>query len=628
MSVQLVDTVNQEAVPLEVVRGPFNVVITAFDGTGVADGALFNFAGRDAVGDGGGGLLRFLAGSTATANGVTVYAVPGGRLVREGWSVFGVNVKWAGGTDSVAIQAAINAAGQNATVTYPGGAYSITASITLLPQQKHDYQGCTFTVASGVQMYVRNTDGYPGNIEFAGIAKFIGTSLTGRAISATNNTPFVRVGDGLHFEGFDIPVLLDGSYGSYIGGTYVGNKFGPHLLNESHDTTINAKSDQNIETGVCVNGNPVSGNLGATPIHNVTILGYYQKTKYGIWLENCYETRLQNVYHEGNTHADVKLGVADGGAYARAAYHTVVDGWQSSSPCASGVNWNIEHAVAADMVGVAFNAGTSSTATVFQVDGFSDQIDLDYQRVQHATIGTTAPFNVPAGRVIIRNNGASVFPFARKYIQFGPIGAPVGALWGTLTGGGRPTVQLESLGASQDMTFKVQEIERHENSAGASAFQIDHLNSRTDTGYLLRPATDNTLALGEASRRWSVVYAGTGTINTSDERSKQDIEPIPQSWLDAWGDVEFVRYRFRDAVATKGDGARWHVGVIAQRVKEAFEARGIDPFEIGILCYDAWDEHEDADGNILPAGELYGIRYEEALALECAYLRRKLEAKQ
>ncbi len=57
--------------------------ITSFDGTGVADGSLITFAGRDATGDGGGGPLRFLAGSTATANGVTVYAVPGGRLFRD-----------------------------------------------------------------------------------------------------------------------------------------------------------------------------------------------------------------------------------------------------------------------------------------------------------------------------------------------------------------------------------------------------------------------------------------------------------------------------------------------------------------------------------------------------------------
>jgi hypothetical protein len=161
------------------------------------------------------------------------------------------------------------------------------------------------------------------------------------------------------------------------------------------------------------------------------------------------------------------------------------------------------------------------------------------------------------------------------------------------------------------------------------------------------PGADNTQSLGEASFRWSQVYAGNGTINTSDERSKQQIEAIPQTWLDAWGDVDYMRFKFNDAVQEKGNAARWHIGLIAQRVKEAFEARGINPFTIGLLCFDQWDDIEiekqveDVNGNFVfdeetgepvmqkhmvkVAGNQYGIRYEQALALECAYLRNKLK---
>lgn len=134
MSVQLVDKINEEAVPLEVVRGPFATVITAFDGTGVADGAMFNFPGRDAVGDGGGGLLRFLAGSTIAADGGTVYAVPGGRLVREGWAVFGVRPEWFGGSDSNAINtaaAALRAKGAGKVLFSPGKRYAITDQVVI-----------------------------------------------------------------------------------------------------------------------------------------------------------------------------------------------------------------------------------------------------------------------------------------------------------------------------------------------------------------------------------------------------------------------------------------------------------------------------------------------------------------
>ena len=171
--------------------------------------------------------------------------------------------------------------------------------------------------------------------------------------------------------------------------------------------------------------------------------------------------------------------------------------------------------------------------------------------------------------------------------------------------------------------------------------------SMTTAEFLARQ--DSTTNFGGAGFRWKQMFAGTATINTSDERDKDMIEAIPQEWLDAWGDVQFYRYKFKDAIAEKGNGARWHIGVVAQRVKAAFEARGIDPFAIGLLCYDEWDDcvrpvlqqriviHDDGTETTelyetgetrvtRAAGNRYGIRYEEALALECAYLRSRLSA--
>lgn len=154
--------------------------------------------------------------------------------------------------------------------------------------------------------------------------------------------------------------------------------------------------------------------------------------------------------------------------------------------------------------------------------------------------------------------------------------------------------------------------------------------TNTDT-QILRPRTDTTYTLGAASRRWTTVYATTATINTSDEREKEQIQDINAAVLRAWGNVEYQQFKFKDAVLKKGGGARWHVGLVAQRVKEAFEAEGVDPFTYGILCYDEWDEQQEVteDGvgvvqEFQAAGNRYGIRYEEALALECAYLRSRL----
>lgn len=136
----------------------------------------------------------------------------------------------------------------------------------------------------------------------------------------------------------------------------------------------------------------------------------------------------------------------------------------------------------------------------------------------------------------------------------------------------------------------------------------------------MQAGADNTLTCGTSAFRWSTVFAGTGTINTSDEREKQDIGEIPDDWLDAWADVQWCRYRWKDAVAEKGDGARWHTGLIAQRVRDAFAARGLDALEIGVLCYDEWTDEETGE-----ARNRYGVRYDEAFALEAALMRRRMD---
>lgn len=148
------------------------------------------------------------------------------------------------------------------------------------------------------------------------------------------------------------------------------------------------------------------------------------------------------------------------------------------------------------------------------------------------------------------------------------------------------------------------------------------------------PQFDQAATLGGSAtdERWSTVYATTGAINTSDERAKQEIGTIPDEVLDAWSEVEYVQFRFVDAVAEKGGDARLHTGVVAQRVKEAFERHGIDPFAYGVLCYDEWDaveEEKDSQGEILipalEAGNIYAIRYDEANALEAALNRREMK---
>lgn len=194
----------------------------------------------------------------------------------------------------------------------------------------------------------------------------------------------------------------------------------------------------------------------------------------------------------------------------------------------------------------------------------------------------------------------------------GPTTSQTGLIWSTVSKSAQAVIAYNF--SSDDFRVWVN---------GADAYRLKASS--------LIPVVDNTKTLGESSFRWSVVYAGTGAINTSDAREKEQVTAIPDAVLDAWLDVDYVQFKFIDAVQTKGDNARWHTGVIAQRVKDAFIAHGLDAAKYGVLCYDEWparDELRDDDGNIVeearPAGNRYGVRYEEALCLEAALMRREL----
>lgn len=221
-----------------------------------------------------------------------------------------------------------------------------------------------------------------------------------------------------------------------------------------------------------------------------------------------------------------------------------------------------------------------------------------------------------------------------------------------------PSIEFEDMSASQKkLRIKVdQGVLRAEYDAAGDGkysqllFAINSAVPEMNIDGMVRPNTDGSRNLGTGSRRWANVYASTGTINTSDAREKTAVASPDDALMRAWSKVNFKVFQFKDAVEKKGADARLHVGVIAQQVIEAFKSEGLDATRYGLLCYDKWeDEYEgvevidvpevaDEEGNIVtpqkthvehrlvtPAGDRYGIRYEEALALEAAYLRWELQ---
>lgn len=175
------------------------------------------------------------------------------------------------------------------------------------------------------------------------------------------------------------------------------------------------------------------------------------------------------------------------------------------------------------------------------------------------------------------------------------------------------------------------------NDAGAFlsiALRIGRATGDWSVAGSISPATDNNRNLGSGAFRFGTIYAGTGTINTSDEREKRDIQDISDAVLDAWAGVEWKAFRFNDAYAAKGEEARWHFGAIAQQVRDAIDVvmgEGT-AVRLGLVCHDAWDAapaETDGEGNeaapARPAGDRWGLRYEECFAIEAAWQRRRMD---
>jgi hypothetical protein len=179
-------------------------------------------------------------------------------------------------------------------------------------------------------------------------------------------------------------------------------------------------------------------------------------------------------------------------------------------------------------------------------------------------------------------------------------------------------------GVTQNVVFK------HETAGQRFDMQM---------GGIIYPLADNTYSFGLAGDRWSVIYAATGTINTSDGRAKQDIQSIDDAEKRVAQRIKGLikKFRFKDAVEQKGDEARIHFGVVAQEVAEAFAAEGLDATRYALFCYDEWDEQPEVTAPVLDefkketgetkvitayraAGNRYGIRYDELLAFVIAAL--------
>ena len=146
-------------------------------------------------------------------------------------------------------------------------------------------------------------------------------------------------------------------------------------------------------------------------------------------------------------------------------------------------------------------------------------------------------------------------------------------------------------------------------TAGGLMFNGADINPTNGTG----TRSDNTNDIGASSWRFQDIYATNGTIQTSDRNEKQDELAITTAESNvATACKGLLRsFRWKSAVAEKGDDARIHFGIIAQDLQDAFTAEGLDAGRYAMFISSTWwetqtevpaveavDEVTDEDGNV------------------------------
>lgn len=221
---------------------------------------------------------------------------------------------------------------------------------------------------------------------------------------------------------------------------------------------------------------------------------------------------------------------------------------------------------------------------------------------------------------------------------------------GTITAGGTLTVPTLNVSGYATVQNLITTSEIRVGSGGTSgnkllSFYYDGTNvsgrfiaaaSTLSVNNTFLPYATAKYDLGGASATWNNIYSQNAVTVVSDENYKTDVSELTEAELACAAACAklYRRYKLNAAVAVKGeDGARYHVGTIAQLVVQAFIDAGLDWTKYGIITYTSWEASEavietkeavyDEDGQELEpastveiepakeAGEIYMVRYDE-----------------
>lgn len=135
--------------------------------------------------------------------------------------------------------------------------------------------------------------------------------------------------------------------------------------------------------------------------------------------------------------------------------------------------------------------------------------------------------------------------------------------------------------------------------------------------------TDGGASLGTSSYHWDVVFADTGTINTSDRRKKHGIDYAMSAYEELFRKLKPCTYKLNN-----GKSGRDHVGFIAQDIEESMEEIGMDSGSFAGFIKSPVYEKElengepDTESDVIDYN--YSLRYSEFVALNTMMIQKMM----
>jgi hypothetical protein len=139
-----------------------------------------------------------------------------------------------------------------------------------------------------------------------------------------------------------------------------------------------------------------------------------------------------------------------------------------------------------------------------------------------------------------------------------------------------------------------------------------------------QPSLDNSFSLGAPTKRFSVLYATTGTINTSDAREKTPMIQIDERLLRVGYRLakQIGKFQWLDSVQRKGaTNARHHIGLTAQMVEAALNDEGVAPETLALFCRDGATKTEQK--GTPSRQDTLGLRFDQVMMLMIASLAQR-----